>query len=151
MEFKKTTILIVVSVVLIFLVLSVLTAMPYITLKDLKIEQSIYLDKIELIATNPTNHLIIFPETSLDVYIDGVHYGKLMIEKTEILSGETKPIQSEFSVGEGGLGIINEKGSFLKSSVVLYKGTATINFLGIKNNIPFEIEKTLNDQSVVVG
>jgi hypothetical protein len=138
-------------VVLIFLVISVYTALPYLKIKDLQLEQGIYTNAIKITATNPTNSLIIFPETELEVYIDDIYYGKLNLHKTDIPAGQKIEIPGNFTVNQEGLDQLQNNQAIFTPSVVKYKGTATIEFLGIKNRLPFELEKSLSSQAIKVG
>jgi hypothetical protein len=148
---QKTLILAAAIVVLIFLVISAYTALPYLKIKDLQLEQGIYTNAIKITATNPTNSLIIFPETELEVYIDNIYYGKLNLNKTDIPAGQKIEIPGNFTVNQEGLNKFQQNQSIFAPSVVKYKGIATIEFLGIKNKLPFEFEKNLGSQAIKVG
>ena len=120
-------------------------------IRHLELEQGVYIDTIELKATNPTASSIIFPYTELSVYVDDIYYGELTLAKTLIPAGESVILPADFVVDQEGLAQIQAQEDLFSPSIVKYKGTATIEFLGFQNRLPFEFEKYTDGQNVVIG
>ena len=150
LKLKKNFVLIAAIIILIFLVISIYSSIPYFNTKNLKLEQGIYTDAIKFNASNPTNFPAIFPETDLEVYLDEIHYGNLKIEETLIPSKQSKILPAKFTLNEEGLKQLEQKTRYIPS-IVKYEGTATTYFFGIKSTMPFELKKTLTNQDMVMG
>jgi hypothetical protein len=148
---RKLTIAAIAIVAFIFLVVSILSVLPYLNLKYLQIDQVLYSDVIEFSATNPTILPVIFPETELNVTVDTVYYGRLGLKQTEIPPNKTVMINSKFELDQEGFEILKNTNSITNPGMVKYEGIAKIRFLFIENIIPIEFEKSLDQQKIVMG
>jgi hypothetical protein len=135
MERKKLSIAVIAIVILILLISAFISVLPYINIGKLDFRQAFSQEGIVFTLHNPTDNVIIFPETEAKVYVDGTYFGELAIKETEIKPGETKIANSTF-IGNPELNT-----TLLNPSKVVYDGISTIYYLGIPSKIPFKIEK----------